>query len=56
MIGVALPWLMLVVNLTEPRITWKKSFWACLWGIALVALVGLLYVDGTFPIIVGAMD
>lgn len=47
---------MLVVNLTEPRTTWKKSFGACLWGIALVALVGLPSLNGTIPVIVGVTD
>lgn len=51
-----MPWLGLVVKLTEPRITWKKSFGACFWGIVLVALAGLPSVDGTIPIIVGVMD
>lgn len=55
-IRVELPWLVLVLNLTEPRTTWKKSFGACLWGIALVALVGLPSVDGTIPVIVGVID
>lgn len=47
---------MLVVNVAKSRITWEKGFWACLWGIALIALVEVSSVGGTIPITVRIMD
>lgn len=43
---------MLVVNLTEPRITWVTGIWACLEGIILVRLTEVrrvAHVGGFIP-------
>lgn len=46
-------WLVLTVNLLESRISWEMEFWAWLWDIALVLLLGreeeLPTIGGTSP-------
>lgn len=32
---------MLIVTLTESRLTWEMGPWACRWGVILFALIGV---------------